>query len=61
LEVEAKARILEANGKTKLLDAKAKLMAEENKIILMDLESINDPDQRHWSEKRQKMIRARDA
>jgi hypothetical protein len=36
-------------------------MAEENKIILMDLESINDPDQRHWSEKRQKMIRARDA
>jgi hypothetical protein len=46
MEVEAKARILEANGKTKILEAKAKLMAEENKIILTDLESINDPDRR---------------
>jgi hypothetical protein len=54
--VEAKSRLVEANAKTKLLEVKAKLMTEENKIMLTDLESINDPDRRDWFEKRQKMI-----
>jgi hypothetical protein len=61
LEAEAKARtnLLEAETKTKLLEAEDMLMAEENKIMLT--ETITDPDQRDWFEKRQKMIRARDA
>jgi hypothetical protein len=56
LESKDKARLLEADAKTKLLVEEAKLMAEENKIMLIDLESITDPDQKDLFEKRQKMI-----
>jgi hypothetical protein len=56
LESKDKARLLEADAKTKLLVEEAKLMAEENTIMLIDLESITDPDQRDLFEKRQKMI-----
>jgi hypothetical protein len=56
LEAKAKTKLLEAEAKTKLLKAKAKLMAEENKIVLIELESISDPDRREWFEKMQKMI-----
>jgi hypothetical protein len=61
LEAEAKARLLEAEARTKLLEAEATLMAEENKIMLTDLECISDPDRREWFEKRQKMIWERKA
>jgi hypothetical protein len=56
LESKDKARLLEADAKTKLSVDEAKLMAEENKIMLTDLESITDPNQRDWFEKRQKII-----
>jgi hypothetical protein len=46
LEAKDKTRLLEADSKTKLLVDEAKLMAEENKIMLTDLESITDPDRR---------------
>jgi hypothetical protein len=67
LEAEAKARLLEAEARTKLLETKAKtkfleaeamLMAEDNKSMLTDLETISDPVRRKWFESRQKMIRA---
>jgi hypothetical protein len=48
---------LETEVKTKLLEAEAMLMAEENKIMLTDLETISDPVRREWFENKQKMIR----
>jgi hypothetical protein len=59
LEAEAKARLLEAKSRTQLLEAEAKtmLMAEENNIILTNLDSISDPCKWEWFENRQKMIR----
>jgi colicin import membrane protein len=69
-EAEAKAKLLEAEAKAKaekdaaeakLLQASAMLMAEENCIMLTDLATISDPEQRAWFEKKQKAIRDRDA
>ena len=54
LEVE------EALVKSKVLEAEAKIMAEENRIMLTDLATITDAVQRAWIEKRQKMILARE-
>jgi hypothetical protein len=45
-------------AKTRIFEAEAMLMAEENKIMLTDLETIFDPVRREWLENRQKMIRA---
>jgi hypothetical protein len=42
LEVEARTKLLETEAKTKLLEAEAMLMAEENKIMLTDLETISE-------------------
>jgi hypothetical protein len=61
LEAEARTKLLETEAKTKLLEVEAMLMAEENKIMLTDLETISNPVQREWFENRQKMIRARQA
>jgi hypothetical protein len=57
LEAETKARLLEAEVRTKL-EAEAMLMAEENKIMLTDLEIVSDSARREWLENRQKTIRA---
>jgi hypothetical protein len=46
LEAEARTKLLEAEAKTKLLEAEAMLMAEENKIMLTDLNTISDPVRR---------------
>jgi hypothetical protein len=43
LEAEARTKLLEAEAKTKLLEAEAMLMAEDNMIMLTDLETISDP------------------
>jgi hypothetical protein len=51
---------LEAEAKTKLLVAEAILIAEENKIILINLDIIFDHYRWEWFEKRQKMIRERE-
>jgi hypothetical protein len=59
LEAEARTKLLETDANTKLLEAEAMLMAEENKIMLTDLETISDPVRQEWLESRQKMIRAR--
>jgi uncharacterized protein YqfA (UPF0365 family) len=58
LEAEAKTKLLEAEAKTKILEAEAMLMAEENKIMLTDLEIVSDSARREWLENRQKTIRA---
>jgi hypothetical protein len=55
---EARTKLLETDAKTKLLEAEAMLMAEENKIMLTDLETISDPGRWEWFENKQKMIRA---
>ena len=59
LEAEAKAKAIEADAKTKLVEAEAFLMAEENKIMLTDLDTIAEPDRRAWFARRQKDIRDR--
>jgi hypothetical protein len=53
LEAEAKT-LLKTEAKTKLLEAEAKLMAKENKIMLTYLEIITDTGERDWLEKRLK-------
>jgi hypothetical protein len=59
LEAEARTKHLETKAKTKFLEAEAMLMAEKNKIMLTDLDSIFDPIRQKWFENRQKMIRER--
>jgi hypothetical protein len=54
LEGEAKARLIDADAKSRLLDAEAKVMVEENQIMLTDMETIYDPEQKSWIEKKQK-------
>jgi hypothetical protein len=51
---------MDADAKSKVLDAEAKIMVEENRIMLTDLATITDPVQRAWIKKRQKMILARE-
>jgi hypothetical protein len=51
---------MDADAKTMVLEAEAKIMFEENRIMLTDLATITDPVQRGWIEKKQKMILARD-
>jgi hypothetical protein len=51
--VEAKAKLI-TNAKSKVLEAEAKIMAKENRMMLTDLATITDPVQRAWIEKRQK-------
>jgi hypothetical protein len=51
---------MDADAKSRVLEAEAKIMAEENQIMLTDLATISDPVQRAWIEKKQKMILARD-
>jgi hypothetical protein len=41
--------------------AEAMLMAEKNKIMLTDLDSISDPVRWEWFKKRKTMIRKRHA
>ena len=41
----------ESNAKSRLMDAEAKLMIEENQIMMTDSMSISDPDQRAWLER----------
>ena len=55
LEVE------ETNAKSRLMEASAKVMSEENIIMFTDLDSVADPTRRAWIAKRQAEIRARDA
>jgi hypothetical protein len=43
LEAEARTKHLETEAKARLLKAQALLMAEENKIMLTDLDTITDP------------------
>jgi hypothetical protein len=61
LEVKARTKLLETEAKTKFLKAEEMLMAEENKIMVIDLETISDPVRREWFKNRQKMIRERHA
>jgi hypothetical protein len=61
LEVEARTELLEAEAKTKLLEAEALLMAEENKIMLTNLDTISNPIRPKWYKNMQKMIRERQA
>jgi hypothetical protein len=55
--LEARTKLLEAEAKTKLLEAEALLVAEENKIMLTDLDTNSYPIRREWFENRQKMLR----
>jgi hypothetical protein len=50
LEAEARTKLLETEAKTKLLEVEAMLMAEENKIMLTDLETISNPVRQEWLE-----------
>jgi hypothetical protein len=43
-----------------VLEAEVKIMAEKNSIMLTDLDTVTDPIQRTWIEKRLKMIFARE-
>jgi hypothetical protein len=52
LEAKAKARLMDDDAKYRLLEAKAKVMAEENWIMLIDLDTISDAEQRAWIEKK---------
>jgi hypothetical protein len=47
--------------KSMVLEVEAKIMAEENRVMLTDLATIFDPVQMAWIEKKQKMILSRDA
>jgi hypothetical protein len=43
---------MDADAKSKMLEAEAKIMAEENWIMLIDLDTISDAEQRAWIEKK---------
>jgi hypothetical protein len=51
---------MDADAKSIVLEAKAKIMDEEKRIMLTDLATISDPVQKAWVEKKQKMILPRD-
>jgi hypothetical protein len=61
LEAEARTKFLETKATTKLLKAQAMLMAEETKIMLIDLETISDHARWELLENRQKSIWERQA
>ena len=44
---------------SRMMEASAKVMAEENTIMFTDLDTVADPIRRAWIAKRQAEIRAR--
>ena len=51
--------VAETNAKSRMMEASAKVMAQENTIMFTDLDKVADPIQRAWIAKRQAEIRAR--
>jgi hypothetical protein len=51
---------VDADSKSKVLEAEAKIIAEKNRIMLTNLATITNVVQRACIEKRQKIILARD-
>ena len=51
--------VAETNAKSRMMEASAKVMAEENTIMFTDLDKVADPIRRAWIAKRQAEIRAR--
>jgi Tfp pilus assembly major pilin PilA len=45
VEAEAKATLMNADDKSKVLEPEAKIMTEENQIMFTDLATISDPVQ----------------
>jgi hypothetical protein len=60
VKAEAKATLIDDDAKSRVLEAKANIKAEENRIMLTDLATIYDTVQRAWIEKKQNMTPARD-
>ncbi|XP_047064586.1 WAS/WASL-interacting protein family member 3-like [Lolium rigidum] len=59
LEAKAKARLMDDDVKYRLLEAEAKVMAEENRIMLIDLDTISDAEQRAWIEKKSGILNSK--